>query len=171
MPWFFHRWGPDPVETSILDHSLHDLPPTKALLERKGPRLDPLLRKYLQACVATPFSFHEIVNVEPGQGFRARDVLTGDEREVMERSASQTMEPGHILFGQIVSMEGITLMEACSPHTLPPEDKLWLIDFRERIGARSPLSPEIVAEWDIELRESYLKRMEDPPESAGATPP
>ncbi len=160
MPWFFHRWAPDPQETRVADATLHDRAPTSVLLERKGRRLDPLLRRYLEACVAAPFSFHEIVGVEPGHGFRARDVFTGDERQVMERSASHSMERGDILFGQLVTCDGITMMEACSAHVLPPDDKLELIDLRERIGAHGAVSPESLAEWDIELREAYLDLIE-----------
>ena len=160
MPWFFHRWTPDPEETRVADATLHDRAPTSVLLERKGRRLDPLLRRYLEACVATPFGFHEIVGVEPGNGFRARDVLTGDERQVMERSASQSMQLGDILFGQLVTSEGITLMEACSAHVLPPHDKIELIDLRERIAAHGSISSDTLDDWDIELREVYLDRME-----------
>jgi hypothetical protein len=131
------------------------------LLERKGRRLDPILRRYLEGCLAAPFSFHEIVRVEPGHGFLARDVLTGEEREVVEHSASRTMLPGDVLFGQLVTTDGITLMEACSPHTIPPGEKLGLIDLRERIaGDRSPPSVEALRDWDIELRQAYLGRME-----------
>lgn len=160
MPWFFHRWAPDPPDTCVADATLHDRTPTSVLLERKGRRLDPLLRRFLEACMTAPFSFHEIVGVEPGHGFRARDVFTGDERQVMERSGSQAMQPGDILFGQLVTSEGITLMEACSAHVLPPDTKLELIEFRERIAARGAISAETLDEWDIELREAYLDLIE-----------
>jgi len=160
IPWFFHRWTPDPVETSVADASLHDRAPTNVLLERKGRRLDPVFKRYLKACVDSPFSFYEILDVDPGHGFRARDVLTGDERQVMEGSASRSMEPGDILFGQLVTSEGITLMEACSPHVLPPQDKLEVIDLRARIASRGSISSEVLRDWDTELRELYLDLME-----------
>ncbi len=86
IPWFFHRWAPDPAETGVEDVSLHDRSPTSVLLERRAWRLEPVLRRYLEVCAATPFSFHEVVRSEPGQGFRARDVITGEERDVIERT-------------------------------------------------------------------------------------
>jgi hypothetical protein len=160
MPWFFHRWSPDPMETLVADAALHGREPTEVFLEQRARRLDPNLREYLEACLDAPFSFHEILEVEPGQGFRAREVFTGEERWVMERSASGTMTPGDLLFGQLVTAEGITLMEACSPHSLSPEDKIPLIDLRERINANGPTTPEFLCEWDIELREEYLYMIE-----------
>ena len=44
MPWFFHRWSPDPAETLVADTALHGREPTRVLLERRARRLDPLLR-------------------------------------------------------------------------------------------------------------------------------
>ena len=160
MPWFFHRWSPDPMETPVADPHLHGREPTDVFLEQKARRLDPTLREYLEACLDAPLSFHEILEVELGRGFRARNVITGEERWVMERSASGTMTPGDLFFGQLVTAEGITLMGACSPHPLSPEDKIPLIELRERINANGPIISEFLCEWDMELREEYLYMVE-----------
>lgn len=160
FPWMYHCWSPEPFEDmSVSDPSLHDRPPTSVLLERRGSKLDPLHRRYLEACLRTPFSFHEIIRSDRGHGFRTRDVITGEEQEVLERSASATMEPGDILYGQLVSIDGIVLLEACSPYVLPPEEKIPLIEFRERIASgptRDLLPHDLLREWEIELRELYL---------------
>ncbi len=161
MPWFFHRWAPDPEETQVLDESLHGRSPTRAFLERKGRWLDALLRSYLEACVESPFSFHEILHADPGRGFRARDVLTGAELDVLERSASRTASPGDLLFGQLVTVDGITLVEACSPHVFGPMHKLELIDFRDRVTGDGDADPHTVRDWDIEIREMYLDWIEE----------
>jgi hypothetical protein len=160
MPWFFHRWSPDPMETLVADAALHGREPTDVFLQQKVQRLDPTLREYLEACLDAPFTFHEILEVTPGCGFRARDVFTGEERSILERSASGTMTRGDLFFGQLVTAEGITLMEACSPHPLSPEDKIQLIDLRERITATGPIDSESLCEWDMELREEYLYMIE-----------
>lgn len=157
MPWFFHRWSPDPSATFVADVALHGRSPTEVLLERRGRALDPLLRRYLEACAATPFSFHEIVACEAGVGFRSRDMLGGEERDVIEQSASRIMEVGDAFFGQVVTCDGVTLLEACGPHAIPPGRKIELIELAERLG-RGPFPPtsETLADWDIELREAYL---------------
>jgi hypothetical protein len=161
MPWFFHRWSPDPDETVVEDTSLHDRSPTSVLLERRGRRLDPTLRRYLEGCLAAPFSFFEVESVEPGRGFRARDMLTGEVREVTERSASRIMTAGDAFFGQLVTSGGVTLVEACSAHAIPPGEKLLLIDFREEITGYGPEpTADLLRDWDIEIREIYLELME-----------
>jgi hypothetical protein len=95
-PWFFHAWSPDPHDTDVEDESLHDQVPTAVYLERRGRHIDPVLRRYLQSCTESPFSFFENTGVEPGHGFEARDVFTGEVSSVLERSASQTMKRGEI---------------------------------------------------------------------------
>jgi hypothetical protein len=65
-------------------------------------------------------------------------VLTLEEQEVLERSASRTMSAGDIFFGQLVASDGITLMEACARHSFAPGEKLGLIDLRERMAGGSP---------------------------------
>jgi hypothetical protein len=166
MPWFFHRWAPDPQESAVPDPALSDRPPSSVLLERRGRRLDPVLRRYLEACAATPFSFHEVLEGRPGEGLRTRDVFTGAEHDVLDRSASRTLRPGELVFGQIVTAEGIALLEAVGPYAIPPEGKIPLLELRERMGRHGAVSPADLADWDIEIRDAYLtfvQRIESPP--------
>ncbi len=78
----------------------------------------------------------------------------------MERSASETMQIGDILFGQLVPIEGIVLLEACSPYVIPPGDKIPLIELRRRMmsarGDELPPAADLLADWEIELRGLYL---------------
>ena len=133
-------------------------------LERRRGRLDPLLERYLEACVATPFSFHEILRVDAGRGFRTRCVLTGQEHEVRERMASESMQAGDVFFGQLVPIEGIVLLEACSPYVHSPADKIAIIELREQMEEKGPDEEPFpggpLREWEIEIRELYLARIE-----------
>lgn len=167
LPWCFHCWEPDLSESWIADSSLAGVPPTRALLDRRGRRLDPILRAYLEGCLAAPFSFHEVVRTDPDRGFRARNVMTGEELEVMERSASQTLKVGDVVFGQMVTAHGISMMEACSPLALNPENKLAIIDLRDRMAGGAPtLSVEELRGWSMEMLDAYWKLLVavmDPP--------
>jgi hypothetical protein len=156
LPWFYHQWAPDPADTSIEDPSLRGRSPTSVLLERRGGRLDPVLRRYLEGCLDAPFSFHEVLRCDPGRAFRTRELFTGIELEVQERSASRTLQPGDTFFGQLVSSEGITLLEACGRHAIPHREKLDLIDLREHVTGGRPFSSETLKDWDIEIRDAYL---------------
>jgi hypothetical protein len=160
MPWAYHAWVPHPLEEeTVVPEELEGRPPTRVLLERRGGGLDPLLERYLEACLEAPFSFHEILRCDAGRGFRTRDVLTGDEQEVREATASQSMSVGDVLFGQLVPIEGIVILEACSPYALSPMDKVAIIGLREKMeaGAKKwPSADPPLRNWDIEIRELYI---------------
>jgi hypothetical protein len=161
MPWFFHRWSPDPYSTEVADSAIYECSPTELFLERRGARLDPVIRRYLESCLEAPFSFHEILRCDPGHGFQARDLFTGEEREVLERSATQGMQAGDIVFGQLVTAEGITLLEAASLCFIPPIYKIELIDFRKALMRGGPrFTAATLCEWDLQLIERYLVIMD-----------
>ena len=157
ISWFFHHWTPD-IDTLVEDQSLHDKSPTAAFLERRGGRIEPVLVRYLEGCLTAPFSFHEILHVEPGRSFSARDVLTGEERRVIEQSASMHMAPGDILFGQLVEVDGIVMIEAASPVALPPANKIEIIDLRQNVAKQTHVATprERLRELDCEIRDLYL---------------
>ena len=157
MPWCFHRWAPDPYDTDVADVKLHDRVPTAVYLERHGSRLDPLVHRYLDACTQTPFGFHEIIHCDPGRGFRARNLITSEEVEVMEQSASRTVTAHEILFGQLIAIDGIVMLECSSPFGLTPGDKIAILDLRDRICANGKYTPaEALRDFDSEIRELYL---------------
>lgn len=161
MPWVYHAWEPDPLEEDIVvPQALQERAPTRVFLERRGARLEPLLERYLEVCLEAPFSFHEILRCDAGRGFRTRCVLTGDEHEVREATASRTLGVGDVVYGQLVRIEGIVVLEACSPYALTLMDKVAIIELREQIEAmakRHPGRRNGLREWEIEIRELYLR--------------
>lgn len=161
LPWMLHHWSPDPHETSVSDESLHGVQPTRAYLERKGKSLDPLTKRYLEACLVAPFSFHEITDCSSGIGFRARDLITDDVHDVREQSGSSTLQKGDVLFASLVHCDGIVMMEGVAPAIIPPLHKLPILELRKKIAANGDLpSAASLLEWDIELRAIYLDLME-----------
>ncbi len=156
MPWFFHCWSPHPADTAVRVPALHDVSPTRAYLARRGRSLDPLLRSYLEACTKAPLSFHEILGCDPGRGVRLRDVMTGQEWDVTERSASRYLQRGDMLFGQLVELEGLTLLEASCPFAIPPYHKASVVELRARISAAGDgIASDALRDFDFEMLELY----------------
>lgn len=160
--WLFHRWKPGSHKgNQIVDLSLNDVVPTRAYLDRRGARLSPLLGRYLETCLATPFGFHEILNCQPGIGFTTKDVFSGRLLNVRERSASSTLKDGEIIFGLVVPVQSIALVEALTPFSFPPIFKTHLIHVRQR--------SELQDHPDMALRSLYFALAEaylnpEPPE-------
>jgi hypothetical protein len=154
--WLFHKWTPGADKgNEIEDAALYRVQPTRAYLARRASRLNPLLQRYLEACLNAPFGFHEIFDCEPGIGFATRDVFTGAEFAVRERSASSTLKNSDIIFGQIVAVQGIAMLEAVSPFSFPPIFKTHLIHVRQRSDVRE--HPDLAQRrLYFALAESYL---------------
>jgi hypothetical protein len=147
--WLFHRWKPDSHKGNrIADLSLNEVVPTRAYLDRRTARLSPLLDRYLETCLATPFGFHEILNCQPGIGFATKDVFSGKLLNVRERSASSTLKDGEIIFGLVVPVQSIALVEALAPFSFPPIFKTHLIHLRQR--------NELQEHPDMALRSLYF---------------
>ena len=154
--WLLYDWLPDPHGTALPRH-VQECTAAQAYLARRGARLDPAARRYIEACCAAPFSFYEVIECRPGRGFRLRDVLLGAEMEVVEHSGSASTTQGDILFAKVVPAEGLHLIEGMGPVALPPIFKPDLIDLRKKLGTHGSLfGADRLHEFDIELRESYL---------------
>jgi hypothetical protein len=157
MPWFYYNWMPDPHDTDVRAEARAETCVAQAYLRRKGKSLDPFARRYIEACVAAPLSFYDVVTCEPGRGFTLRDIITGDECNVSERSASGSVQAGDILFAKIARLDDIALLEACSTVIIPPDRKGPILELRKRIrDSRMPLTPGALCEVNIELIEVYL---------------
>jgi hypothetical protein len=137
--WLFHQWTPVREKGDELrDATLYGIPPTRAYLERRPAGLNPLLRQYLQACLATSPRFYEVVNCSAGHGFRARDIFTNVVHTVSEVVASTSLERGHILYAHLIPLGQITLLDAISPLSFPPQSKLRLLQSCPGGRAREP---------------------------------
>ncbi len=157
LPWFFHHWSPDPHDTRFPDLAAREATVAGEFLASQRRHLQPLLVRYLEACAAAPFSFHEVVSVEPGRGFALRDLILGRETFVSEHSGSQNARPGDIVFAQIVSLDGLALIEGWGPVVIQPGEKPAVIELRKTIRGQGDLSGEaLLKEWDVELIGLYL---------------
>ena len=156
MPWFFNSWTPDPFASAVVNKTLHDVAPTRAYLTANGRRLDPLLRRYLESLLAAPFTFFEVLACDPGTGMTLRDVMTHEEHVVTERSASQGMRTGDLLFGQLASVDRLTMLEACNGFAIPPMEKAPIIELRAQIASAYPvITRQVLRNWDFELLDLF----------------
>lgn len=156
MPWFLYDWTPDPDETTVMDKKYHGTPIGQALLDTKNNKLSSLQFEYIEKCLIAPFSFFEIIKCRKGEGYQLKDLFTFEEYNVVEKKGSEVTEAGDILFGKLVTMEGITTLEACSPFGIPPGMKLSIIDLRNHIKEAHPIiTDEILKRYDFDFLDLY----------------
>ena len=118
--WFFHRWAPTPEKgNKVVDSSVYGVPPTQTYLARHSSQLNPLLQRYLEACLKTPFGFYEVTECRPNIGFQAQNVLTGVTIDAIENLASTSLEDGNIILARIPFIHGMHIVDAISPISFP----------------------------------------------------
>ena len=156
MPWFFHCWAPNPLTTKVVNKSLHEVIPTAAYLSSNGRRLDPLLRRYLESLLTAPVTFFEVMACDPGTGMTLRDVMTQEEHAVTERGLSQGVQRGDLVFGQLASVDRLTMVEACNGFAIPPMEKAPIIELRAQIASAHPvITHQVLRDWDFELLDLF----------------
>jgi hypothetical protein len=77
-------------------------------------------RAWLDAQASAWFSIFSVGSVDVGRGFEVRDVLSGQERYVHERSASQGVSLHDMLLLRVADWKGITVLAGMHPRPLPP---------------------------------------------------
>lgn len=154
--WLFHCWIPKPQsDDNIAAPRLYGIPPTRTYLVRHSYQLNPFLQRYLECCLKTPFGFYEIRACHPTIGFRAQDVSTGVEIEVLERLASSSLRKGDIIFARLPFVDGIHLVDAISPIGFPSSFLTHLS--RRRADAESANSSDpALRKLYFDLLETYL---------------
>lgn len=89
-------------------------------VRHEGERLRPDERAWLEANTRTPLSIWSIEAVVPGASIGVRDLLTGEVRTAIERSASTIARRGDGVCARIVDHGGLTLIVGMHGRPLPP---------------------------------------------------
>jgi hypothetical protein len=106
----------------------------RGLSERERGWLDAQQRSWL--------SIWEVQSVTPGVSISVRDLLTGEERRVLEQRGSQTLSPRDGVLGRIVDFEGFSVFCGTHPRSLPPRPTATAASaLRKALGSRSKTVP------------------------------
>jgi hypothetical protein len=157
-PWFLFNWEYDSSEVASELPGPEGRTVVELYAEERSARLDPLERKLIENINRKPYSFWEVLNVDKGKGMKLHDVLRGDRIEVQERSGSNYVQSGDLLYGRAVSVDGVGMIMGLGPTIIPPGRKPDIIQLRKKLrGGRPSITEETLSERDVEIRELYLR--------------
>ncbi len=160
MPYFLFHWDPTASPQDEKKNAWSGGVVARAYLRERIYDLSPMKRAILDQATRRPMSFYEILWSRPGERVAVRDVLIGGEFDAVERTASQTLRQGDILYGQIWSFPGLAVFGCSAPHCIPPSRKADTIRLRNLLrtlsGKRRALTSEDL--WDREdiIRSEYI---------------
>ena len=168
FPWFLFNWEyeEDP-ELPQLDGP-EEITIAELFAADKKNRQNHLEAQIIEATARQPYSFYEIQEVYPGEGYRLRDIFCGTVSKVTEHKGSEYVCQGQILFGRVVQIDTVAMLIGCGNILIPPQMKPALIDFRQTLAQfYDPIDFDALYDYDIELRQLYLdiySAVTEPPE-------
>jgi len=156
-PWFIFNWeyvaDPDLPQLGIPE----DITIAALYAANKKNRLNHLEAQIIEATARRPFSFYEIQDVRPGEGYHLKDIFCGTVSNVIEKKGSENARQGQILFGRVVQIDTVAMLIGCGTILIPPKMKPELIWFRQRLAEfDDPIDFDTLYDHDLEIRELYF---------------
>jgi hypothetical protein len=170
LPWFLFSWT---IELKPKDQRRYiETTVAEQYLQYNAGLLTADESALLTSAVRVPFTLCEIVEVKPGVGMTQFDLLRRIKYEVIERSASQTIKRGEIIYCATTEINGVRSNLATSPYALRPTSKLDVLRLRKWMVeevAREEITAEDLHDFEADIRRLYLthlKSMLTPPRLA-----
>ncbi|MFP4477629.1 MAG: SEC-C metal-binding domain-containing protein [Desulfatibacillaceae bacterium] len=156
-PWFVFNWEYDEIDAQVELAAPEGRTVAELYAENRGNKLEPLERELIDAVNRVPYSFHEVLSVDEGRGMTLKDILKGTIIDVHERIGSQYVQPGDILYGRAVSVDGVGMIIGLCSTLIPPGRKTEVIQLRKLLRRGGvTVDDYMLHDWDAEIRELYL---------------
>lgn len=157
MPWFLFNWGLEIEKKGTLE--IDEITIAELFLVANAGRLTTDEKDFLFCSIRCPYTFCEARDVRPGVGFTLFDLLRRIQYEVVERTASQTVMNGEIIYCATSELRGFRSNIGTGPYPLRPTSKMHVLKLREWIvnetGSEKIMSEDLL-EFEDEIRWLYL---------------
>ncbi|MCK5096700.1 MAG: hypothetical protein KAR45_01280, partial [Desulfobacteraceae bacterium] len=157
-PWLLYNWDclPD-IEIDIKNREEH-LCIANAFMANNMNKIDKTYKALIHAISDVPYSFWEVMDVAQGKTVTLKNIMTGITLTALDKLASESLLPGHIVFGRVVSIENIPMLMGMGRTIVPQEMKPGIIQIRKQIADDlSTITDTGLIDWDFELRELYFE--------------
>jgi len=156
-PWYVFNWEYDKIDADVELAGPEDRTVAELYAEAHADKLDPLEKRLIESVNRKPYSFLEVLTVEKGKGMTLQDILKGDCIEIEERKGSEYVQPGDVLFGRAVLVDGVGMLSGLAPTILPPGHKTDIIQLRKRLRRGQPsITDDTLYDWDMEVRDLFF---------------
>ncbi|MCX6537492.1 MAG: SEC-C domain-containing protein [Acidobacteria bacterium] len=132
LPWFAFDFIPRPPKRAKQTASWPVTTLAEAYLSAHGQHVPAAEVRLLRAGIEAPLSFMVVTSAEAGKSVDLRDILLGDVHHVVERSASTSLRPGHVVLSRVIADGDLAIMSGLGPFPLFPTSHQTVINYRER---------------------------------------
>lgn len=140
-----------------------DVPVRDLLLGPGGPLFDAEGRAWIEALTSRPLGWYEVVDTDPGTGFRVRDLVHSEEPpvDVLDRSASKTLVRWEILALRLVPWKGDWVPSgAIYPFVRDADFPTVLGDLRDELARETEGDPDLERAFlSVVLPQEWLLRL------------
>src|SRR5664279_4011060 len=147
--WQFYDWVPEDEELTIAQHFLegHSILNSNAGTDA---------RAMIESANSNPVSVFQVQSIDRGRGAVLKDLLTHEERFVVDRSLSETIPPWTVLMARLVNFGSITIFDAVAPRPLSPEWAQRLVEWiEEDVEQTVPFPREFLRQYGDDVVECY----------------
>ena len=156
-PWYVFNWEYEKIDAEVELPGPEGRTVAELYVEKKGGKLDTLERLLIEGINRKPYSFLEVLGVDKGMGMTLQDILKGDRIDVQERTGSQYVQTGDVLFGRAIAVDGVGMFIGLGPTIIPPGRKADVIQLRKQMRGRKPaITDDTLYDWDTEIRSFYF---------------
>jgi len=161
MPWFYFDWTSD---GRALDNPYENISISQLYLQLHAKALSEYEKEFIVAINQTHYSFYIVLGVVGGQSLAIKDLLRDTIYTVKEKSASQALHIGHIIFARVLEMDAQCIIVGMSPYTITPNKSKMVLDFKKALGrkARKLLDSAMLRNrYHFELRYLYFDLLDE----------
>ena len=156
MPWFLFNWI---VELKPPANKYRETSVAELFLQHHGNRINSDEEALLRAANRCPYSLCEVVEVRTGIGMILYDLLRRLRYEVVERSGSEIVKRGEIIYCATTNVDGFMSNIGTGPYALRPTARRDVLDLRKWILEQidnSEITTEHLHEFEYDIRGLYL---------------
>lgn len=157
--WWLFAWLPDDQglkrEQFLIPAPDHAIAADYLAIHRAN--LSPLEQRVIERALTSPYSFYTLLSLEPGNRLRLQEIYT--QKQVMvEGDASVSHVAGDVLFGAVLSVDGVSMLLGCMPQALGANSQAKIETHREkwRADEGKAIDQRLLYLHDTELRRFYF---------------
>jgi len=161
-PWFFFNWIVDLKPPGAGKYRATTI--AELFLHYHRNQINSDEEALLRAANRCPYTLCEVVEVRPGVGLTLYDLLRHLRYEVVERSGSEIVRRGEIIYCATTNVDGFRSNIGTGPVALRPIAKRDVLDLRKWILEQidnSEITAEHLHEFEYDIRGLYLQLLRE----------